>query len=107
MSSTPQSKQLRPETQPVLVILKVIAGIAVISYLAKFEDLDGTGRSIMLWALLALPLAWITVCPERWAAIAVGTAIGTFIINLRLLLLILLVFKLPSPIIGYASIFSF
>src|SRR5260370_15439884 len=105
MSSTPQSKQLRPETQPVLVILKLIAGIAVISYLAKFEDLDGTGRSIMLWALLALPLAWITICPQRGAAIAVGTAIGTFIINLPMLLLLVLVFKLPSPRIGYEIIY--
>jgi len=91
--------------EPWFAILKVIAGIAVISYLAIFEDLDGTGRSIMLWALLALPLAWITVCPERWAAIAVGTAIGTFIINLPMLLLLVLVFKLPSPRIGYDIIY--
>ncbi|HTC92436.1 MAG TPA: hypothetical protein VK699_03155 [Terriglobales bacterium] len=105
MSSITQPKQAKPEMEPWFVILKLIAGIAVISYLAKFEDLDGTGRSIMLWALLALPLAWITVCPQRGAAIAVGTAIGTVIINLPMLLLLVLVFKLPSPRIGYDIIY--
>src|SRR5260370_19310364 len=59
----------------------------------------------MLWALLALPLAWLTVCRGGWVAMVVGTDIGTFIINLAMLLLLVLVFKLPSPRIGYDIIY--
>ena len=60
----------------------------------------------MLWTLLALPLAWMVVCPQKRAATAIGAALGTVIINVPMLLLLLvLVFRLPSSKIGYEIIY--
>jgi hypothetical protein len=91
------SKQRQFEEYASLVILRLASSIAVITYLSNLWEPRVTGRSLVQWALLLLPFVWIAVCPRKWIATAVGTALGTFAINAPALLLLLLFFSVAAP----------
>jgi hypothetical protein len=92
MSSTPPSEHLQGEPRSSLVVLRVAAWIAVFGFLTNLREDRVTGRLLVFWALFVLPFVWITFCPRKWVATAVGTALGTAAINVPALLLFLLIF---------------
>jgi hypothetical protein len=79
------------------VVLRVTAWIAVLGCLTNLPEGHVTGRWLMFWALFVLPLVWITFCPRKWVATAVGTALGTVAINIPSLLLFFLIFSVRFP----------
>lgn len=78
------------------ILLKAIAGIGLLSLLFVFSDSDFTGRLLILWALLTLPLIWVVVAPQKLMSTALGAAIGSGASNLVLSLLLYLSLTVSS-----------